>query len=106
MFEQELYNSFSIYVPKPYFITFAGDVSFTRYSFLFLFMVLCFLHQNSNLGIDEYFLLLCFYLFKKMQLERAMVLSEPFSQGVSLFLQPNKELLSAIWKRVDYLKRI
>ncbi|XP_068442623.1 WASP like actin nucleation promoting factor b isoform X2 [Clinocottus analis] len=25
MFEQELYNNFNIYVPKPYFITFAGD---------------------------------------------------------------------------------
>ncbi|XP_022605541.1 neural Wiskott-Aldrich syndrome protein-like isoform X1 [Seriola dumerili] len=25
MFEQELYNNFSIYFPKPYFITFAGD---------------------------------------------------------------------------------
>ncbi|XP_034381855.1 WASP like actin nucleation promoting factor b isoform X1 [Cyclopterus lumpus] len=25
LFEQELYNNFSIYVPKPYFITFAGD---------------------------------------------------------------------------------
>uniref|UniRef100_A0A8D0CZN7 WASP like actin nucleation promoting factor n=1 Tax=Sander lucioperca TaxID=283035 RepID=A0A8D0CZN7_SANLU len=25
MFEQELYNNFSIYLPKPYFITFAGD---------------------------------------------------------------------------------
>lgn len=28
MFEQELYNNFSIYLPRPYFITFAGDVSF------------------------------------------------------------------------------
>ncbi|KAJ4924617.1 hypothetical protein JOQ06_003569 [Pogonophryne albipinna] len=25
MFEQELYNNFSIYLPKPYFITFTGD---------------------------------------------------------------------------------
>lgn len=28
MYEQELYNNFSISGPKPYFITFAGDVSF------------------------------------------------------------------------------
>lgn len=27
VFEQELYNNFSTYLPKPYFITFAGDVS-------------------------------------------------------------------------------
>lgn len=27
MFEQELYNNFNVYFPKPYFITFAGDVS-------------------------------------------------------------------------------
>ncbi|TNN75464.1 Neural Wiskott-Aldrich syndrome protein [Liparis tanakae] len=27
MFEQELYNNFSIYVPKPYFITFPGDLN-------------------------------------------------------------------------------
>lgn len=26
-FEQELYNNFSIYLSKPYFLTFAGDVS-------------------------------------------------------------------------------
>lgn len=28
MFEQELYNNFNISLPKSYFITFAGDVSF------------------------------------------------------------------------------
>jgi len=27
MFEQELYNNFSMHLPKPYFMTFAGDVS-------------------------------------------------------------------------------
>lgn len=36
MFEQELYNNFNISLPKSYFITFAGDVSFPflhRYTF-------------------------------------------------------------------------
>ncbi|XP_058481213.1 WASP like actin nucleation promoting factor b isoform X2 [Solea solea] len=32
-FEQELYNNFSIYVPKPYFITFAGDTCQVGLSF-------------------------------------------------------------------------
>lgn len=37
MFEQELYNNFSIYLPKPYFITFAGDVS-SLFLHFFIFM--------------------------------------------------------------------
>lgn len=40
MFEQELYNNFSVYLPKSYFITFAGDVSFLLYYFSrFLFLI-------------------------------------------------------------------
>lgn len=38
MFEQELYHNFSTYLPKPYFVTFAGDVS--SYSFFCTFSVL------------------------------------------------------------------
>ncbi|XP_068163321.1 WASP like actin nucleation promoting factor b isoform X2 [Antennarius striatus] len=33
MFEQELYNNFNIYLPKPYFITFAGDTCMVGLNF-------------------------------------------------------------------------
>lgn len=40
MFEQELYNNFSIYLPRPYFITFAGDVSFPLDTFSPFFIII------------------------------------------------------------------
>lgn len=47
MFEQELYNNFQVYCPKPYFITFAGDVS---YSVLFHS---CYFYLSSHVNVCQ-----------------------------------------------------
>lgn len=44
MFEQELYNNFSTYLPKPYFVTFAGDVS-SSFLHFFVLMFPFYLHS-------------------------------------------------------------
>lgn len=38
MFEQELYSNFSTYLPRPYFMTFAGDVSLLSHTFFLQFI--------------------------------------------------------------------
>ena len=55
MFEQELYTNFSIYLPRSYFLTFAGDVSFlfTPFHIYFEFLIIYLVHTLYTLKSER-----------------------------------------------------
>ena len=65
MFEQELYNNFSLCLSRPYFITFAGDVSFSPYGFShFSFYFWSFVFKvNIQLYSGQVFFVVVFFFF-------------------------------------------
>lgn len=89
MFEQELYNNFIIYLPKPYFITFAGDVScplcsLSHFSFTFLLLIFFVSSQHPDFVADFVFHFDTFCIHSWKKLERADDIVVSASLAISL----------------------